>query len=476
MNKLNNIEPQRVFHYFEEICAIPHGSGNMDKIAEYCVNFAKKHGLRYEHDEANNVIIYKDGTKAGKPVILQGHIDMVCQKTPESNINFETDGLDICVEGDYISANGTTLGADNGIAVAMIFAILESDALVHPLIEAVFTTDEEIGMIGAGKLDCTKLSGKRMINIDSESFDLLTVSCAGGSDCKILMPVKRTKACGKKVSITLKGLKGGHSGVEIDKGRVNANVLAGRILNYAKKLCDFDIISINGGDKGNAITPVCNMELVVNETEEFISKIEDYFALVKKEISERERGVAISIRVEEEGNFDAIDKESKEKLIYVLLTAPNGVVEMSAEIENLVETSLNLGVLRTEEDKIVLHFALRSNKQTAMDFLEERLTLLASYNGCDVEVSGHYPPWEYKENSALQELYIKTYKEHFGKEPTVIAIHAGLECGMFASRIDDFDCISIGPDMYEIHTVNERLSVSSTKLIFELLVDILSKM
>lgn len=476
MNKLNNIEPQRVFHYFEEICAIPHGSGNMEKIADYCVNFAKSHNLRYVRDEANNVIIYKDGTKAGEPVILQGHIDMVCQKTPESNINFETDGLDICVEGDYISANGTTLGADNGVAVAMIFAILESDTLTHPPIEAVFTSDEEIGMIGAGKLDCTKLSGKRMINIDSESSDLLTVSCAGGSDCKILMPVKRTKACGKKLSITLKGLKGGHSGVEIDKGRVNANILAGRILNYAKKLYDFDIISINGGDKGNAITPVCNMELVVSETEEFISKIEDYFALVKKEISERENDAAISIRVEEEGNFDAIDKESKEKLIYVLLTAPNGVVEMSAEIKNLVETSLNLGVLKTEEEQILLHFTLRSNKQTAMEFLEERLTSLATYNGCNVEVSGHYPPWEYKENSALQELYIKTYKEHFGKEPTVIAIHAGLECGMFASRIDDFDCISIGPDMYKIHTVNERLSVSSTKLIFELLVDILSKM
>ncbi len=476
MNKLSNLEPQRVFHYFEEMCTIPHGSGNMDKIADYCVEFAKRHNLRYVRDEANNVVIYKDGTNAGEPVILQGHIDMVCQKTPESNINFETDGLDVYIEGDYILANGTTLGADNGIAVAMIFAILESDAFVHPPIEAVFTTDEEIGMIGVGKLDCTKLSGKRMINIDSENSNLLTVSCAGGSDCKILMPVKRTKVCGKKVSITLKGLKGGHSGVEIDKGRVNANVLAGRILNYAKKLCDFGIISINGGDKGNAIPPVCNMELVVNETEEFISKIEDYFALVKKEISEREKDVAISIRVEEEGNFDAIDKESKEKLIYMLLIAPNGVLEVSAEIENLVETSLNLGVLRTEEEQILLHFSLRSNKQTAMEFLEERLTSLAAYNECNVEVSGHYPPWEYKENSTLRELYIKTYKEHFGKEPTVIAIHAGLECGVFASKIEGFDCISIGPDMYEIHTVNERLSVSSTKLVFELLIDILSKM
>lgn len=476
MNKLNNVEPKRVFHYFEEICNIPHGSGNMDKIADYCVEFAKRHNLKYERDEVNNVIIYKDGTKEGEPVILQGHIDMVCQKTPESNINFETDGLDIYVDGDYITANGTTLGADNGVAAAAILAILESESIVHPPVEAVFTTDEEIGMIGAGKLDCTKLSGKRLMNLDTGGIDILTVSCAGGSDCKILMPVKRVKGCGKKVSITLKGLTGGHSGVEINKGRVNANILAGRILNFAKKTCDFDLISINGGDKGNAITPMCNIELVVNETEEFIAKLEDYFALVKKEISEREKDVAISIRVDEEGNFDVVDKESRDRLIYMLLTAPNGVVEMSAEIKNLVETSLNLGVLKTEEDKIILHFALRSNKQTAMDFLEERLTLLASYNGCSVEVSGHYPPWEFRENSPLQEIFINTYEERFGKKPIIQAIHAGLECGILSSKIPDVDCISIGPDTFDVHTVNEKLSISSMKAFFDLLVDMLSKM
>lgn len=476
MNRLSNIEPKRVFHYFEEICNIPHGSGNMRKIADYCVQFAKNNGLKYERDDADNVIIYKNGTVEDEPVILQGHIDMVCQKTPESDINFETDGLDIFVDGDFVSAKDTTLGADNGIAVAMILAILESDDYNHPPIEAVFTSDEEIGMIGAGKLDCTKLSAKRMINIDSENSELLTVSCAGGSDLKIIIPVKRRKVFGKKVVITLKGLKGGHSGVEIDKGRINANILAGRILNYAKKLSDFDIISINGGDKGNAITPMCEIELVIDSTEEFISKIEDYFLVVKKEIAEVEKDASISIRVENEGSFDAIDKENKDKLIYLLLTLPNGVVRMSAEIEGLVETSLNLGILKTEEENIILQFALRSNKKTAMEFLEERLTHIATHNNCNVEVSGHYPPWEYKESSLLQELYINTYEQHFGKKPDVIAIHAGLECGVFASKIEDFDCISIGPDMYGIHTVDEKLSISSTKSFFELLVDMLSKM
>lgn len=475
MNKLINIEPERVFYFFEEICSIPHGSGNMDKIAGYCVNFAKTHGLCYVRDEADNVIIYKDGTKSGEPVILQGHIDMVCQKTPESTINFETDGLDIYIDGDYVKANGTTLGADNGVAVAIILAILESKDILHPPIEAVFTSDEEIGMIGAGKLDGTKLSGKRLINLDTDGIDKLTVSCAGGSDFKIFMPVKRTIACGKRISITIKGLKGGHSGVEIHKGRVNANVLAGRILNYANKICNFDILSINGGDKGNAITPICNMSLVVANSEEFIPKMEDYFELLKKEMSERENNLDITIKVVEEGNFNVIDKESKEKLIYMLITAPNGVIDMSAEIENLVETSLNLGVLTTEEERIVLHFVLRSNKKTAMDFLEERLTLLASYNDCNVEVFGHYPPWEYKENSKLRDEYVKAYEKIYNKKPDILAIHAGLECGILSSKIKDADCISIGPDIFDMHTVNERLSISSIKQFFDLLVDMLSE-
>ncbi len=479
MLPLETLKPQRVFNYFEQLSAIPRGSGNMKGISQFCVNFAKQNNLKYICDDADNVIIYKDATtgyELSAPIILQGHIDMVCQKTPESNINFETDGLDIFKDGDFVSAKDTTLGADNGIAVAMILAILESDGYNHPPIEAVFTTDEEIGMIGAGKLDCTKLSGKRMINIDSENSELLTVSCAGGSDLRIIIPIKRTKVFGKKVVITLKGLRGGHSGVEIDKGRINANILAGRILNYAQKLCDFDVVSINGGDKGNAITPMCEIEMVLDNTEEFISKIEDYFAVIKKEIAEVEKGASISIRVGDEGSFEVVDKENKDKLIYLLMTVPNGVIRMSAEIEGLVETSLNLGILKTEKENVILHFALRSNKQSAMEFLEERLTIIASYNDCNVEVSGHYPPWEYKDNSPLQKLYIDTYEQHFGKKPDVIAIHAGLECGVFASKISDFDCISIGPDMYGIHTVDEKLSISSTNSFFELLVDMLSKM
>lgn len=274
---LENLKPQRVFKYFEEICSIPHGSGDMDKIADYCVEFAKSHALEYKRDGANNVVIYKNATAGyenAEPVILQGHLDMVCQKLEDRNIDFSADGLDIFIDGDFVKARGTTLGADNGIAVAMVLAILESNEYRHPRIEAVFTTDEEIGMVGATKLDMSLLSAKKMINIDSEEEKVVTVSCAGGSDFKVSLPINRVKKSGTEATVILKGLKGGHSGIEIDKGRVNANMLAGRFLNSLAKAVYFEIISIDGGDKGNAIPNLCKMRLCVNDVEKFVNEAE----------------------------------------------------------------------------------------------------------------------------------------------------------------------------------------------------------
>jgi len=479
MRKLQNLEPERVFYYFEEISSIPRGSQNMDNISEYCFNFAKKAGLKVIRDEANNVIIYKEGSEGYKnsaPLILQGHLDMVCQKTSENSIDFKNDGIKIFKDGDFVKAENTSLGADNGIAVAIILAILESKTISHPPIEAVFTTDEEIGMVGAGKLDCTVLRSKRMINIDSGEIGVVTASCAGGSDFKIFVPLKRIKACGKKVSFTIKGLIGGHSGTEIDKGRINANILAGRFLNYAKKICDFNIITVNGGDKANAITPLCNVELTTNDTDKFVSEIENYFMLVKKEIEDKEEAFDISLRVDNEDNFDVFDQKTQDKLIFMLMLTPNGVIDMSKKFSGLVETSLNLGVLTTEEKNIVLHYALRSNKKTSLDFLEEKLTSFASYNECNVEIFGHYPAWEFKDDSKLQKIYKDVYMKSFGNRPVINAIHAGLECGIFASKIEDLDCISVGPDMYGIHSVNEKLSISSTKLFYENLICVLKEL
>lgn len=478
MNILSHLKPKAVFKYFEEICNIPHGSENSDKISEYCVNFAKEHNLEFIKDNANNIIIYKNGSKGyenSKPVILQGHLDMVCQKTEDSNINFETDGLEIYVDGDFIKAKGSTLGADNGIAVAMIMSILADNNLAHPPIEAVFTTDEEIGMIGASQLNTSLLKSKKMINLDAEEGNILTVSCAGGSDFKFILPLTFNTFKGTKITIQLKGLLGGHSGVEIDKGRVNANILMGRILNYLKNKIDFQLISINGGTKSNAITNYNTVELVCENPTKFKELAETYFNIVKSEISAREPNCVLEIKTENNDSFTVFNTEIKDKLIYMLITLPNGIIDMSKEIEGLVETSLNLGILKTEEKDVIFHFALRSNKVTALNNLEERLCSIAKYNGCDFTTGGTYLPWEFNSNSDLQKLYIATFKEKFKKVPTVAAIHAGLECAVFSSQIEDLDCIAIGPDMFGVHTTEEKLSISSTNDIFELLCEILAK-
>ncbi len=478
MNKLKGLEPQRVFEFFGEISGIPRGSGNMKKIADYCVSFAEKRGLKYLRDEADNVVIFKDATKGyenADAVILQGHLDMVCQKTEESEIDFLSDGLDLFVDGDFVKANGTTLGADNGIAVAMVLAILDSEDLLHPSLEAVFTTDEEIGMIGALKLDMSYLKGKKMINLDAEEDGILTVSCAGGSDFLITVPVERKKVTGDFVKITLKGLKGGHSGVEINDGRVNADVLAGRFFNHMKNCVSFDLISVDGGDKGNAIPNFCSIELLTDDSAFFKNEAEKYLDIVKKEISEREPSFEYLINIGEEKTVSVLTEETKNKIIFALVSAPNGVVEMSKEIEGLVETSLNLGILKTEEEKITLHFTLRSNKKSALIFLEEKLGAFSDYLGFESESFGHYPPWEYKGNSSLQQIYKECFTEQNGYEPRLEAIHAGLECGVFASAIENLDCVALGPALWDVHTVNEKLSVSSTERTFKLVVKILEK-
>ncbi len=478
MATLANIKPEKVFKYFEEICGIPHGSEDMNAIADYCVKFAESHSLKVIRDDADNVVIFKPATygyEKSEPVILQGHLDMVCQKTEDCKIDFSKDGLDLFIDGDLIGAKGTTLGADNGIAVAMILAILDSNTLAHPEIQAVFTTDEEIGMIGAGRLDMNILSAKRMINLDAEEDDAITVSCAGGSDFKAVIPLDRINKSGTRVVVTLKGLQGGHSGVEIDKGRVNADILAGRFLNHVSGITDFDIISINGGDKGNAIPNLCKIELCVNNPDAFKQNAETYFEIIKQEIHERERDFDADVQICEKAEFSVLHSEIREKIIYVLLCVPNGIVEMSAEITGLVETSLNLGVLNTEDDKITLLFTLRSNKKSALRFLEEKLKTFFKIVPCEIYTSGHYPPWEFKENSKLQTLYKEVYKDIRGVEPKVEAIHAGLECGVFTSAIKGLDCIAIGPALYDVHTVNERLSISSAEMIFNALISLLER-
>ena len=476
MTKLSGIEPKEVFEYFEKICSIPHGSGNMERISKFCLDFAEENGLKAIRDDGKNVIIYKDGTEGyedAEPIILQGHIDMVCQKTPGSMIDFEKDGIEAFEEEGFLRARGTTLGADNGIAVAMIMAILARRDLSHPPIEAVLTTDEEIGMLGASALDETVLKGTRMINLDAEEEEYVTVSCAGGSDFKIFLPFQREKVTGTRMEIELEGLLGGHSGVEIDKGRVNANILMGRMLRYLHNNTDLDIISVNGGDKMNAIPRYSSGEVIVRDAEKAEELLRSYFKIIKEEIQSREPGCELKVTRCEKGEFHSLCKDAANKLVYMLLTTPDGILEMSRDIDGLVETSLNLGVLETGEDKIFMQYALRSNKASALDFLEDKLSVFAEYNGCNAEISGRYQPWEYKEASALRDLYIETYQKKYGKAPHISAIHAGLECAVFSDKIKNLDCIAIGPDMMGVHTTEEKLSISSVKSVYDCLCDTL---
>ncbi len=470
---------QKMFEYFSVISQIPRGSGNSKPMGAFLEDFAKEHKLDYYRDESDNVIIYKKasvGYENAESVILQGHTDMVCQKTEDCNIDFEKDGISIYEENGYIKAKDTTLGADNGIAVAMILAILESDEYLHPSLEAVFTADEEIGMVGADALDYSKLNSKMMINLDAEEPESIIASCAGGVEVVLSLPYERVSSSGTKLEINIKGLKGGHSGVEIHKGRLNANLVLGRILNHLSPGLDFNIISVFGGDKSNAITPSAKAEIVVEDAEKAMEILNEYFEVIKTENSGREENIAFEINRCDHAEYKVIDENAKENLVFLLATAPNGVMEMSCEIENLVETSLNLGILKTTPEKICLTFAIRSNKNTALSALEEKIKAFGKKASCLVESCGSYKPWEYKGNSYIREVYKKAYAKKNGKEPTVIAIHAGLECSAFASNIQDLDCIAVGPEVLDAHTVCERLNISSAKEIFEVVLETLKEL
>lgn len=475
---LKNKDTKPVFDWFEKMSHIPRGSGNMEKISEFCVDFAKSHGLKFVKDDANNVIIYKNAAKGyenAQPVILQGHLDMVCQKIQRLDFDFEKDGINIFTEGDFVKADGTTLGADNGIGAAMILAILESDNIPHPPIEAVFTTDEEIGMIGASKLDVKNLSGKKIINLDSEDLHELTVSCAGGSDFTINFVPDTKTVIGKCAKIKMSGLLGGHSGVEIHKGRTNANKLCGKILDKLLEKVHFDIISSFGGTKPNAIPNSNETVVCVYDEETFEREFFEVVNAIKSEICKNEPDFRCDVEIEKEQNtYICFTEKDKERFVYLLSNCPDGVLKMSDNIDGLVETSLNLGIMRADENGVFFHHALRSNVDAQLSELEEKMSAFATKNNAKCEIFGRYPSWEFKEDSTLQEIYKIAHKEYFGFDVKVCAIHAGLECGVFSSKIDGADCISVGPQLYDVHTVNERMSISSVEDSFAMLCKTLS--
>ena len=478
MRVLENLQPERVFYHFEEIAKIPHGSGNTKQISDYLVAFAKEHNLEHYQDEINNVIIIKEATEGyenAEAVIIQGHMDMVCEKESDCDIDFEKDGLDLYVEDGFVKARGTTLGGDDGIAVAYGLALLEATDIAHPRLELVITVDEETGMDGAYGIDLSMLKGKKMLNIDSDEEGIFLTSCAGGTSVEATIPVKRTTQTGVVLNVKVDGLFGGHSGAEIHKERGNASILMGRVLNNIANEVPFGMISLAGGLKNNAIPRECNASILVPE--EAVNLVETIIAeqseIFKKEFFASDADVQVTSVNAGGQEANILDFASINQVLCYLRLVPNGVQHMSQAIPGLVETSLNLGIMELKEDVFVTDTSIRSSVGSRKEDLRDKLVNIIELVGGEAEVVGDYPAWEYKAESKLREEIAASYKAVYGKEPEFTAIHAGLECGILSEKIEDLDCVSFGPANYDIHTPQERLNIESTERVWNFLVEYL---
>ena len=481
MSVLKDLQPERVFYYFEEITKIPHGSGNTKQISDYLVGFARAHGLKYIQDESNNVIIFKDASKGYEKapcVILQGHMDMVCEKTPESSHDFTKDPLELVVEGDYVSAKDTTLGGDDGIAVAYALALLEDDSLCHPALEVLITVDEEIGLLGAAALDTTPLKGRYLINLDSEEEGYLWVGCAGGLTAQTNIPVKYQEADGRKYEITVSGLLGGHSGSEIDKNRANATLLLGRFLFEAREKGPYVLAEIEGGQKDNAIPRTARALILTDEeTGAEIQKFAGEFTRnLQKEYTGSDDGITVTAEARGTGKEPVLHPVSLEKVLFFLIHYPNGIQKMCGYMEGLVETSCNLGITRLTPEGLACSASVRSSVATEKKALADKIAYLTEFLGGEYKAEGDYPSWEYKQDSRLRPYMVDVYEKLFHVKPQVRVIHAGLECGLFYEKIPGLDCVSLGPDMKDIHTTEEQLSISSVQKVWEYLLEVLKNM
>ncbi len=481
MRVLEGLEPARVFYYFEEICGIPHGSGNVEAISNYLKTFAMERNLEVIQDDLKNIIIIKEasaGYETEKPVIIQGHMDMVAVHKPELDMDMQKEPLRLEVDGDRVFAKGTSLGGDDGIAVAYALALLEDDTLAHPRLEVVITVDEETGMDGARGIDLSMLKGNRMLNLDSEEEGIFWTSCAGGARVYCKMPLTSTKCTGIRYEVTVGGLQGGHSGAEIHKERGNANKLAARLLweLFAEDI-EVGLVSGQGGVADNAICRETVLKLTVapEEAECFEKAVKTFEAKVRKELAGKDDGFSVLLKRGSMEEVICVLGEALERATAFLVSLPNGVQGMSAHVPGLVETSLNLGILHWNVEELQAEFSVRSSIESCKQELMERIKALAVLAGATAECGGDYPGWAYRVDSPLRKKMIDLYEEMYHTVPKVEAIHAGLECGLLAAKIEDLDCVSMGPNMANIHTTEEYLSISSTKRVWEYLVQLLAK-
>ncbi len=473
--KLQGLEPESVFRYFEEICAIPHGSRNTKAISDYLVSFAKAHGLRYRQDESNNVVIFAPGTcglEDHESVILQGHMDMVCEKDAGCPLDMAADGLDVTHDGCCIFAKGTTLGGDDGIAVAYALAILDDNTIAHPPLEVIITVDEEIGMLGAAAMDLADVKGRTMLNLDSEDEGIFTVSCAGGATCTVSLNAERKAVYGPCVRLSVEGLRGGHSGAEIHKNRANANKVMGDFLGRIQKLMPLCLTSFSGGSKDNAIPRACQATVVAMGIG--LERINDIAAQLQQEVREtydEPEALVQAFDVDALGG-NALTTAATADVISLLCAAPNGVQAYCPDMPELVQTSLNLGIAKLG-DRFTATFSVRSSVNAEKEGLITKLKELADFYNGAYSQSGTYPAWEFKKGSRLRDVMVPIYTRMFGKEPKVLAIHAGLECGLLGDKLPGLDCVSIGPQMHDIHTSREKLEIASTKRTWDFLLEVL---
>ena len=474
MGTLSSLNPEKVFAFFEKICSIPHGSGNCAALSAFIADFAKQRRLDFAVDAEQNVLIRKPaspGYEKYETLILQGHLDMVCEKDPELEFDFAKDAIQPYIDGDDIKARGTSLGGDNGIAIAMMLAILDDDTLHHPQLEMLMTVDEETSMDGAFGFDCAQLCGHRLINLDSEYEGVLMCSCAGGVDVVCNLPVLREEKEGCRLTLTVAHLRGGHSGVEIDKGRANANILMGRLLFRLQNELPLGIAEYCGGSRVNAIASHAEAEILIEksrltECEEHIKQME---AIFRKEYHASDPDISVNLKLSESGCFPVLDEASAARMISLLLILPDGMQEMSAEMPGLVQTSCNLGAASLQESAFTFTSSIRSCMETKKMMLAEKIMRIVVLTGGSAALEGDYPGWSYQPDSRLKETLINAYQKVCGIKASAEAVHAGMECGIFAAGIPNLDCVSIGPTMGDVHTPQEHLSISSVQRTWKVL-------
>lgn len=476
---LSSIEPREVFKYFEDISRIPRPSNDEKRISDYLFNFAKTLNIEVVQDDDLNIYMRKPATKGyegGKTVILQGHMDMVCEKNEGTNHDFYNDPLKLRIIGDRIYATDTTLGADNGIAVAYIMALMASKHIDHPELEALITVSEETSMVGAKKFKPDFFRGQYLINIDSTDDSNLLVSCAGGLRATVTKKVTTEKLTGEVITINVRGLKGGHSGIDINKERGNSNKILGRVLiNVEMNYSNINIVSIEGGAKDNAIPreSSCQISVDIKDVENIIKAIKSSEESIKNEL-ECEEDFHIDVYVDEKPlRDDMINVKDTKDLIDLIYLIPNGIVSNSMSIKDLVVTSNNFGVIEYCGDTVILKNAIRSSISSAKYNLAREIDVLSRRFRASMKESSSYPGWKYEKDSELRDIAKDAYKRLFNEDMDIYAIHAGVECGIIKEKLPHLDMISFGPIVQDNHTPGEWVSISSTNKVWNLLKEIL---